>query len=156
MPPKGTKLVASNRKARHDYDILDTFEAGMVLRGSEVKSLRNAHAQLRDSYARIDDGEMWLVGVHIAPYQHASAQGGHDPDRDRKLLMHRREIDEIDQRVKTEPLTVIPLSIYFSSGRAKVELGLARGKRKYDKRQAIARRDAQRDVDRAMSRRGRE
>lgn len=152
MPPKGTQLVASNRKVRHDYDVLDTFEAGVALKGSEVKSLRDGKAQLRDSYARIDDGEVWLHSVHIAPYSHASAQGGHDPDRSRKLLLHRRQIDEIAKRLQGEPLVLVPTAIYFKAGRAKVEIALARGRKKHDKRQALAKRDAQREADRAMGR----
>jgi SsrA-binding protein len=154
MPPKGTKLVAQNRKARHDYTILETFECGIALKGSEVKSLRLGQVQLRDAYARVDDGEMWLHGVHVAPYSYSSGFGAVDPDRPRKLLMHRREINELAGRTQQESLTLIPLAIYFLDGRAKVELALARGRHTYDKRHAIAQRDAARDVDRAV--RGRE
>jgi len=149
MPPKGTKVVAQNRKARHDYEVLETFEAGIQLKGSEVKSLRAGQVQLRDAYARVDDGEAWLVGVHIAPYAFAAGFGAVDPDRARKLLLHRRQIDELQGRTTTEPLTLVPLSIYFKDGRAKVELALARGRRRYDKRQAIAQRDADREAERA-------
>jgi len=156
MAPKGTKPVASNRRARHDYDVLDTFEAGMVLMGTEVKSMREGHVQLKDSYARIDNGELWLVGVHVAPWGLADGFGGHDPERPRKLLLHRHEVDELMGRIKKESLTVVPLSMYFRDGRAKVELGLVRGRTKFDKRQAIAERDANREADRAMSHRGRD
>ena len=150
MPPKGTKLVAQNRKARHDYTVLETFECGIALKGSEVKSLRAGQVQLRDSYARVDDGEMWLHGVHMAPYSHASGFGAVDPDRARKLLLHRKEIDQLAGRTQQESLTLVPLSIYFKDGRAKVELALARGRRTYDKRHAIAERDARREADRAI------
>jgi SsrA-binding protein len=149
MPPKGTKVVAQNRKARHDYEVLESFEAGLQLKGSEVKSLRAGQVQLRDSYARVDDGEAWLIGVHIAPYSHASGFGAVDPDRSRKLLLHRREIDELESRTEQEPLTLVPMAIYFKDGRAKVEIALARGRRRYDKRQVIAQRDADREAERA-------
>jgi SsrA-binding protein len=149
--PKGPRPVVQNRRARHDYDILETFECGLALAGSEVKSLRDAKAQIRDSYARVQDGEVWLLGTHIAPY--LMAQGGYgavDPDRPRKLLLHRRQIDELAARTQQDSLTLVPLSIYFKEGRAKVELALARGRKLYDKRHAIAERDAQRDTDRAL------
>jgi SsrA-binding protein len=150
MPPKGIKPVAQNRKARHDYDVLDTYECGIVLQGSEVKSLRGSQVQLRDAYARVDDGEIWLFGMHIAPYPFATGVGAHDPDRRRKLLMHRREIAELHERTQQEPLTLIPLAVYFKDGRAKIELALARGRRRYDKRHAIATRDAERETARAI------
>ena len=150
MPPKGTKLVTQNRKARHDYEVLEVFEAGLQLKGSEVKSLRAGHVQLRDSYARVDDGEAYLVGVHIAPYAFSSGFGAVDPDRTRKLLLHKREIEELASRTATEPLTIVPMAIYFKEGRAKVELALARGRRRYDKRHAIAQRDADRAAERAL------
>lgn len=153
MPPKGTKLIASNRKARHDYEILDVYEAGIVLAGSEVKSLREAKVQLREGYARVDGGELWLFQVHISPWSYAQGHSGHDPDRRRKLLLHGREINEIKVKTQQQSLTVVPLAMYFKDGRAKVELGLARGRKSYDKRHAIAERDAARDVDRAMGRR---
>ncbi|MEY2475824.1 MAG: SsrA-binding protein [Actinomycetota bacterium] len=149
MPPKGTKVVAQNRKARHDYEILDVFEAGLQLKGSEVKSLRAGQVQMRDAYARVDDGEIWVHGVHIAPYSHASGFGVVDPDRTRKLLMHKREIEELGSRTITEPLTIVPMAIYFKEGRAKMELALARGRKRYDKRQAIAQRDSDREAERA-------
>ena len=149
MPPKGTKVVAQNRKARHDYEVLEIFEAGLQLKGSEVKSLRAGQVQLRDAYARVDDGEIWVHGVHIAPYSHASSFGVVDPDRTRKLLMHKREIEELGSRTTTEPLTIVPMAIYFKDGRAKMELALARGRKRYDKRQAIAQRDSDREAERA-------
>jgi len=149
MSPKGAKVVASNRKARHDYDILDTFEAGMALVGTEVKSLRDGKVVLKDAHARVEDGELWLVGGHVAPYELADGCSGHDPERRRKLLLHRWEIDELGERSAREGLTIVPLSIYFKEGRAKIELGLARGRRSYDKRHAIAERDARRESERA-------
>ena len=150
MPPKGTKLAAQNRKARHDYEVIDTFEAGIVLKGSEVKSIREGQIQLRDAFARVDDGEIWLHGVHISPYSFATSMGAPDPERVRKLLLNRREINELAERTKQEPLTIVPLAVYFVDGRAKVELALARGRRSYDKRHAIAERDARREADRAV------
>jgi SsrA-binding protein len=156
MAPKGVQLVATNRKARHDYDVLETYECGMALVGSEVKSLRASKVQLRDAYARVEDGELWLHGAHISPYAFSSGRDGHDPDRRRKLLLHRSEIDELAERTQRESLTLVPLSLYFKEGRAKLELALARGRRQYDKRHAIAERDARREAERAMSRKGRE
>ena len=156
MSPKGVKPVASNRKARHDYEVLDTFEAGMALVGTEVKSLRDGKIVLKDAHARVEDGELWLVGVHVAPYEQADGFGGHDPERPRKLLLHRDEIEDFGSRAQAESLTIVPLAVYFKGGRAKVELALARGRRTYDKRHAIAERDARREADRAMSARGRE
>ena len=149
--PAGPRPVASNRKARHDYDILDQFEAGIVLAGAEVKSLREGKVQLRDAYARVDDGAVWLHGVHVAPYAFSNGFGVVDPDRPRKLLLHRREIDELHQRVSQEGLTLVPLSIYFKDGRAKVDLAVARGRRNYDKRHAIAARDADREAARVTA-----
>jgi SsrA-binding protein len=151
MAPKGTKGVASNRRARHDYDVLDTFECGIALTGSEVKSIRDGKIQLKDSYARVQDGEVWLHGVHVSPYAFAHGDHAHDPDRSRKLLLHRHEIDELIGRTQQESLTLVPLSVYFKDGRAKVELALAKGRRRYDKRQAIAKRDAAREADRAIA-----
>lgn len=144
-------MVASNRKARHDYDILDTFEAGVALVGSEVKSLRTSKVQLKDSYAYLRGNELWLKGVHIAPYSHSHGADGHEPERERKLLLHRRQIDELRSRTEREQLTVVPLSVYFKDSNAKVELGLVRGRRSHDKRHAMAERDARRDVERAMA-----
>lgn len=152
----GARPVAQNRRARHDYDILDTMEAGVVLAGSEVKALREGNVALRDAYARIDHGEVWLHGVHVAPYSYSNGFGAVDPDRARKLLLHRRQIDELAIRTGQEQLTLVPLSLYFKDGRAKVDLALARGRRNYDKRHAIAERDAALEARRAAaaSRRG--
>ena len=148
----GRKVVASNRQARFNYEILDTFEAGIVLRGSEVKSLRAGHVQLKDSYADIRDGEVWLVNAHISPYSFAEG-GGHDPERQRKLLLHRREIDRLFGRIREEGLTLVPTQMYFSDGKAKVELGLGKGKRRHDKRRTIVERQQKREMARAQSQR---
>ncbi len=148
------KVVASNRRARHDYEILDTYEAGMSLLGSEVKSLRAGRADLKDGYGEVREGEIWLVGVYIAPYAFARG-GGHEPERARKLLLHRREIDRIGGRLAEQGLTLVPLRIYFKEGRAKVELGLARGRRRYDKRQALREREQRREMERATRAKGR-
>jgi SsrA-binding protein len=148
----GEKVVARNRKARHDYEIIDTFECGIVLRGSEVKSLRNAQMELKDSFADIRDGEVWLERAHIAPYGFSSG-GGHDPERTRKLLLHRTEIDRLIGKVNEAGLTLVPLSVYFKEGKAKVELALVRGRRNYDKRQRIREREEKREMERARSRR---
>lgn len=150
-PVPGATVVASNRQARRDYEILDTWECGIMLRGSEVKSLRESKVTLSDAYARLDRGELWLVGLHINAYSLASAQGGHETERTRKLLVHRHELDEMHRRVNIERLTLVPLSLYFKDGRAKLELGLGRGRKDYDKRHAIAQRDADRDARRAMA-----
>jgi len=146
-------VIARNRRARHDYHIEDVVEAGLVLTGTEVKSLRAGRASLTDGFAQISDGEMWLYGVHIPVY----AQGtwtNHEPRRPRKLLLHRREIDKLASEIAERGFTLVPLSLYFSGGRAKVELALGRGKRTYDKRQDLAQRDAAREVERAHRRRG--
>ncbi len=152
IPRDGTSTIAANRRARHEYSVLDTVEAGIVLRGSEVKSLRLGQVQLADAYARVSGDELWLEGVHIAPYQFANGVGAHDPDRRRKLLLHRDEIDRLSARVNQERLALIPLRLYFREGRAKVELGLAKGRQKGDKRQAIAERDSKREIERALGR----
>jgi SsrA-binding protein len=156
MAEKGVTLVASNRRARHDYEVLDVVEAGIALVGTEVKSLREGRIQLKDSYARLHGGELWLFGVHVAPYEQSDGFGGHDPERPRKLLLHRDEIEEFGSRAQAESLTIVPLAVYFKRGRAKVELALARGRRSYDKRAAIAERDARREADRAVAVRRRE
>lgn len=150
MAPKGVKVVASNRRARHDYLVLDTIECGLVLVGSEVKSLRDAKVQLGDAYARVDRGELWLHNMHIAAYEHASGFGAHAVDRPRKLLAHRNEIERLGAKVAQDHLTLVPLSLYFKEGRAKIELALAKGRKSYDRRQDLAARDAKRDMDRAM------
>ncbi|MDQ6785058.1 MAG: SsrA-binding protein SmpB [Actinomycetota bacterium] len=143
--------VAQNRRARHDYDIIETYEAGIVLVGSEVKSLREGKVQIREAYARVQDGEAWLLSMHVPPWLYANGFGAVNPDRARKLLLHRRQIHELWERTTQEHLTLVPLSLYFNDGRAKVELALARGRRRYDKRHAIADRDAERDARRAES-----
>ena len=149
------RAIAQNRRARHDYEILDTYECGMALQGSEVKSLREGKVVLRDAFARIDDGEVWLHGMHIPPYLRAQGFGAHDPDRSRKLLLHRREISEMGNRVAQQHLTLVPLSLYLKDGRAKVELAVARGRKTYDKRAAIAERDVNRDTARELRHRQR-
>jgi SsrA-binding protein len=151
MADSGTKVVATNRKAHHDYDVLETVEAGIALRGSEVKSVRAAKVQLKDSYAHVRDGEIYLKGVHISQWSHSHGLDGHEPERERKLLLHRHEIDDLKVRLEREHLTLVPLSVYFREGRAKVELGLVRGRKRHDKRAALAERDAKREAERAMS-----
>ncbi len=148
----GRKIIAQNRKARHDYAVLDTFEAGVVLTGTEVKSLRLGRASLVDGFATIDDGEVYLRNIHIPEYDQGSWTN-HEPRRTRKLLLHRAEIMRLIGKTKESGLTLVPLSIYFSAGKVKVELALARGKRSYDKRQDLARREADREVRRALGRR---
>lgn len=145
----GAGDVASNRYASYKYELLERLECGIVLQGTEVKALRESGAQLKDSYATIRNGELWLQGVHIPPYQPASREN-HDPDRDRKLLLHRSEIDRLAGRAAERGLTLVPTRIYFSGPRAKVEIALARGKDLYDKRQAIKERESKRDVERAL------
>jgi SsrA-binding protein len=147
------RVIARNRRARHDYHIEDVVEAGLVLTGTEVKSLRAGRASITDGYAQITDGEMWLHGVHIPEYAHGTWTN-HEPKRPRKLLLHRKEIDRLQSKVAERGLTIVPLSLYFSGGRVKVELALARGKRTYDRRQDLAQRDAAREVERAHRRRG--
>ena len=148
----GIRTVARNRRARHDYDILEVIECGIALQGSEVKSLRTGRVSLQDSYAKIEGGELWLLGVHVPPYEQAVGFGAHDPDRKRKLLVHRGQIDELTGRTQQQPLTMVPLSIYFKHGRAKVELALARGKKTYDKRHALAAKQANREKQQALGR----
>jgi SsrA-binding protein len=143
------KLIAENRKARHEFHLLDRVEAGLVLTGTEVKSLRNGKADLARAYATVRDGEAWLVGLHIAPYEQGST-ASHDPDRDRKLLLHAREIASLTGKVKERGLTLVPTRLYFKDGRAKVELAVARGKELHDKRRDVAKRDAQRQIERAL------
>jgi len=155
MRPKGTSVLASNRKARHDFNIIDVVEAGIVLLGSEVKSLRTGQVQLADAYARIVDGEVWLEGVHIAPYRFAVGAGAHDPDRARKLLLHSSEIRRFRQRIMQDRLTLVPLSLILRDGKVKVELALAQGRTKGDKRRAIAERDVKREIQREISQRNR-
>lgn len=154
-PDTRNQLVATNRQARRDYEILDEWECGIRLQGSEVKSLREAKVTLTDAFARFEGRDLYLVGLHINAYSAASSQGGHELARTRKLLLHRHELDEMKRRVDQEHLSLVPLSLYFKDGRAKVELGLGRGRKHYDKRQVIAQRDADMDARRAMSARRR-
>ena len=152
MPKEqGRKLVAANRKARHDYHIDDVYEAGLVLTGTEVKSLRAGHASLVDGYAHLRNGEVWLAGVHIPEYTEGTWTN-HEPRRERKLLLHRAEIEKLVGKTKEGGATMVPLALYFKDGKAKVEIALARGKRNYDKRQALAERQANREAERAMAR----
>jgi SsrA-binding protein len=149
--PTGTKIIASNRRARRNYEVLESVEAGLVLRGSEVKSLRLGHVQMGDAFGRIEGSEIWLHSLHIAPYENSQAHSGHEPERRRKLLLHRDEIDRLRAKVDEQRLSLVPLSIYFKEGRAKIDLALARGRKTYDKRQVIAKRDADRDAARAVA-----
>ncbi len=144
------KVVSSNRRARRNYTVVETVEAGLALLGSEVKSLREGRLDLKDSYALIKGGEAYLVGAYIAPYEFAR-DGGHEPERERKLLLHRREIDRIGGQLAEKGLTLVPLQVYFKDGKAKVELGLAKGKTSYDKRETIKERDHEREMERAVS-----
>jgi SsrA-binding protein len=150
--PDGEKTVASNRRARHDYEILERFEAGIVLTGSEVKSLRQGRASVGEAYARVERGELWLENMHIPPYEQGEKRG-YDPLRARKLLLHRREIERLIGKQKEQGLALVPLRVYFSHGIAKVELGLGCGKREYEKRQATLKRQHDREMERAMGRR---
>jgi SsrA-binding protein len=145
------KTVATNRKARHDYSVEDTFEAGIALTGTEIKSVRESHVNLQDAYARIERGEAWLVGARIAPWAGGN-RNNHEPMRDRKLLLHRAQIDQLTGRTKAKGLTMVPLSMYFNDrGKAKVQLGLVKGKKHYDHRRDIAARQAKRDMDREVA-----
>lgn len=149
------RTIATNRRARRDYELGDTYEAGIVLTGSEVKSLREATVQISDSYAQVRDGEAWLHGLHVAAYSHAQDHSGHEPERPRKLLLHRTEIDRLGHRMATDRLTLVPLRLYFRDGRVKVELALGKGRKTVDKRHDLARREAEREAARAMSREAR-
>ena len=148
----GEKTVASNRRARHDYELLERYECGIQLTGDEVKSLRGGRASLADCYGRVRDGEVWLEGMHIPPYEQGDKRR-HVPMRPRKLLLHRRQIDEVAREVNEKGLSLVPLRVYFVHGLAKVEVAVARGKRRYEKRQSIAKREAQREMERAAGRR---
>jgi SsrA-binding protein len=152
MPQTEEKLIATNRKVYHDYEIMEKYEAGIALMGTEVKSLRMGRANFKDSYARIKRRELWLFNLHISPYDHGSIWN-HDPMRVRKLLMHRREIIRLTTKTEERGLTLVPLRLYFKQGKAKVELGLARGKKAHDKREDIVRKDMERDAQRELSRR---
>lgn len=151
----GIKIVATNRKAARDFHLEERHEAGLVLAGTEIKSIRAGGVNLSDGYVQPRDGELWLLNVHIAPYDQAGRHG-HKPRRPRKLLLHRREINRLTSRVETRGYTIVPTRLYLKGGRAKVEIALARGKRKYDKREAILKRDVQRDIDRALKERSRQ
>lgn len=146
---KGTKQIAANKKAYHDYFVLDRFEAGLELTGTEVKSIRAGTLNLKDSYCRVIDGELWLIGMHISPYKQGSYFNA-DPDRRRRLLMHKREIIRLGSRVQMEGLALVPLSLYFKDSRVKLELGLCKGKKLYDKRADAADKSAKREIDRKM------
>ena len=148
------KIIASNRKARHEYHFDDTYEAGLVLMGSEIKSIRAGRVSLQEGFVLFEEGEAWLVNVHIAQY-HAASRQNHEPKRRRKLLLHRREIDRLQSRTREKGYTVIPTKLYLKDGRAKIEIALARGKKQYDKRQTIAERDSKRQVERALKERDR-
>jgi SsrA-binding protein len=148
----GKKIIASNRRAYHDYDIIDTIECGIMLLGSEVKALREGHVQIGDAYARVLRGQVWIDGMHIPPYQFAHGIGAHDPNRARKLLLHRNQIDKIDAEISKERISLVALSLYFKDGRVKIELGMGKGRKKADKRSAIAERDSQREMQRALGR----
>jgi SsrA-binding protein len=145
---RGDQQVITNRRARHDYLVLDTWECGIVLLGAEVKSIRDGRANLQDSYARVEDHEVWLYGMHVSPY--AFSRGDLDPVRKRKLLLHHKEIVELERGTAEKGITLVPMRVYFKDGRAKVELAMARGKKAYDKRQSLAERDAKRETERAM------
>ncbi len=151
---KGRKLIAQNKKARHDYHLHDTFEAGMVLTGTEVKSLRQGRASLADAFATVDDGEVWLRNAHIPEYSHGTWTN-HAARRTRKLLLNRKEIDKLERETAASGRTIVPLAIYFNDGYAKIEIAVATGKRDWDKRQAIAERDATRETERALAARRR-
>jgi SsrA-binding protein len=149
----GEHTVATNRRARHDYHIEETFEAGMVLTGAEVKSLRSGRASLSDAYGRVTGTELWVENLHIPPYEHGTSERGYEPKRPRKLLLHRREISRLIGKTAERGLTLVPMRLYFVRGLAKLELGLGRGKRQYEKRRAIADREHRREMERGMSRR---
>lgn len=146
----GEKLVTVNRKAYHDYQIEEELEAGIALTGTEIKSIRAGRVNLRDAYARIENGELWLIGCHISPYQQAGGFFNHEPERPRKLLVHRQELNYLREKVQAKGYTLVPLRMALRKGRAKVDIGLGRGKKLYDKRDAMAERDARRDVERAL------
>ncbi|MGH3908639.1 MAG: SsrA-binding protein SmpB [Pseudonocardiaceae bacterium] len=152
MKDRGRKVIVSNRRARHDYAILDTYEAGIVLTGTEVKSLRAGRASLADAYGSVEEGEVWLRNVHIPEYTEGSWTN-HEPRRTRKLLLHRKEIERLIGKTRESGLALVPLSMYFADGKVKVEIALARGKRAYDKRADLAKRDADREIQRAIGRR---
>ncbi len=147
MASRGDQQVITNRRARHDYALSDHVEAGIVLVGCEVKSIRDGHANLQEAYVRVQQGEAWLFGMHIKPYSFSRTEV--DPLRPRKLLLHQRQLSELEEAASVKGITIVPTKVYFSNGRAKVEIAVGKGKKHYDKRQELARRDAQRDIDRA-------
>lgn len=149
----GEKIVTVNRKAFHDYHIEEQFEAGIELTGTEIKSIREGRVNIRDAYARIDNGEVWLIGMHISPYGQASEYYNHDPLRPRRLLLHKAQIAYLQRKLEAQGYTLVPVRVALRKGRAKVDLGVARGKQLYDKRQDLAAREAQRDIERALRRR---
>ena len=149
MDKNQKQIIANNKKAYHDYFVLETYEAGIELFGTEIKSIRNGRVNLKDSFCSVDDGEMFVIGMHISPYEHGNIFK-RDPDRDRRLLMHKREIRKLHALVKQDGYTLVPLSVYFKNAKVKVEVGLCKGKKNYDKRDATAKRDAAREMDRAM------
>ena len=149
MDKNQKQIIANNKKAYHDYFVLETYEAGIELFGTEIKSIRNGRVNLKDSFCSVDDGEMFVIGMHISPYEHGNIFN-RDPDRDRRLLMHKREIRKLHALVKQDGYTLVPLSVYFKNAKVKVEVGLCKGKKNYDKRDATAKRDAAREMDRAM------
>jgi SsrA-binding protein len=153
--PEDFKVIATNRKAKHEFFLEDRFEAGIALLGSEIKSVRAGQVSLREAYVTVERGEVWLVGAHIAPYNPASHMN-HEPTRTRKLLLTRKEIDKLESKIRERGYTIVPTRMYLTHGLAKLEIALARGKRKYDKRREIAKRDAQREIDRALAGRKRE
>jgi SsrA-binding protein len=156
MPPArapGPKVIATNRTARRDFDILETVEAGLVLRGGEVKALREGHVQFADANVWIDGGEAWALGIHIQPWLAGQTSHAHDPDRRRKLLLHHHQIEELAERQGADRLALVPIRLYWKDGRVKVEVAVARGRRKADKRNVLAERDAERDIQRALARR---
>ncbi|KLU66996.1 MULTISPECIES: SsrA-binding protein SmpB [Desulfosporosinus] len=154
MPSEGIKVVSENRKAFHDYFIEDRLEAGIILTGTEIKSIRNGRVNLKDSYAHLDNGEIWVYQMHISPYEQGN-RFNHDPLRPRKLLLHRSEISKLVGKIQQQGLTLIPTKMYLKKGLAKVELGVAQGKKNYDKRQALAEKESKRDIERALKDRNR-
>ena len=149
MQRTGIKLIAQNRKARHDYEFLDVYEAGLVLQGTEIKSIRDKKANIQQAYVRPRDGELWLIGANIAEYVHGN-RANHEPTRARKLLLHRKEISKILGRLQNSGITIVPVKLYLKAGRAKLEIAVGRGKRKQDKRQDLAKKDAQRSIERSL------
>jgi SsrA-binding protein len=153
--PSGDRVVTQNRRAYHDYFIDETVEAGLALTGSEIKSIREGKVTIGEAYVRVNNGELWLIGANVTPYSHG-AYANHDPGRPRKLLVHRRQIEELQEATERKGMTLVPLRIRLRNGRAKIDVGVARGKKLYDKRQAVAERDAKRSIERAMRERSRE